>query len=63
MAEIPPHSRTQITERDVMEMLLRGDNVHELDDMEIIEQPSTPPVAATDAEASAPPSPLASPTK
>ncbi len=58
MPERPPHSRTKITEREVMEMLLRGDNVHELDDLEIIEQSSTPPSAATRDGTSAPPPPL-----
>jgi hypothetical protein len=61
MAERPSHSRTKITERDVMEMLLRGDNVHKLDDLEIVEQGSTAPVTATGDGTSPPPSPSALP--
>ncbi|MGB1698481.1 MAG: Smr/MutS family protein [Nannocystaceae bacterium] len=50
MSDVPPSPRRTLTEREVMEMLLRGDNVHELGDVDIVAPPTELPAA------SAPPS-------
>ncbi len=39
MADDPTHTRRKMTERDVMDMLLRGENVHELGAVEIVAGP------------------------
>jgi DNA-nicking Smr family endonuclease len=39
MADDPAHNRRKITERDVMKMLLRGDNMHEIGALEVVSEP------------------------